>query len=163
MEGNLRNMTSLYILNGDSILLLLRQGGRVANNLWIGSAGGHFEENELNNAMACILREMKEEIHITGDMLHDMRLRYITLRRTSDEIRQNYYFFAELNDGLDTNFASNEGELRWFKLSEISRLPMPFTSQYVMEHYLQTGIDTEEVYGGIADGNRVVFIPLPAF
>lgn len=53
--------------------------------------------------MACILREMEEEIHITGDMLHNIKLWYITLRRTSNEIRQNYYLFAELNDGLDTD------------------------------------------------------------
>ena len=44
MEGKLRNMTSIYITSADRILLLLRQGGRVVNNVWVGSAGGHFEE-----------------------------------------------------------------------------------------------------------------------
>lgn len=55
MDGQLRNMTSIYITNEDKLLLLYRQGGRVVNNVWIGSAGGHFEKEELNDAKACIL------------------------------------------------------------------------------------------------------------
>ena len=47
MIGKLRNMTAIYLLKGDKILLLFRQGGRVVNNVWTGSAGGHFEEFEL--------------------------------------------------------------------------------------------------------------------
>ena len=46
--GKLRNMTAIYLLQNDKILLLYRQGSRVVNNLWTGSAGGHFEEWELN-------------------------------------------------------------------------------------------------------------------
>lgn len=42
--GKLRNMTAIYLLQNDKILLLYRQGSRVVNNLWTGSAGGHFEE-----------------------------------------------------------------------------------------------------------------------
>ena len=62
MEGRLRNMTSVYITNAGKMLLLFRQGGRVVNNVWTGSAGGHFEEWELNDARACVLREMEEEL-----------------------------------------------------------------------------------------------------
>ena len=58
MEGKLRNMTSVYITKADKMLLLFRQGGRVVNDVWTGSAGGHFEECELNDARACVLREM---------------------------------------------------------------------------------------------------------
>ena len=43
MNGKLRNMTSLYILKDDKVLLLYRQGSRVVNDKWVGSAGGHFE------------------------------------------------------------------------------------------------------------------------
>lgn len=53
MDEKLRNMASLYITKGDEMLLLFRQGGRVVNNTWVGSAGGHFEENELNDPKAC--------------------------------------------------------------------------------------------------------------
>ena len=36
MEGKLRNMTNIYLLRGKSILLF-RKGGKVVNNVWIGS------------------------------------------------------------------------------------------------------------------------------
>ena len=96
MNGKLRNMTSIYIWYENKILLLYRQGGRVVNNVWTASAGGHFEENELINAKACVLREIEEEIGITEKELKNVEMRYVTLRRTNGEIRQNYYFFAEL-------------------------------------------------------------------
>lgn len=50
MDGKLRNMASVYITDGDRMLLLYRQGGRVVNDVWVGSAGGHFEPSELNDA-----------------------------------------------------------------------------------------------------------------
>ncbi len=68
----------------------------MVNNVWTGSAGGHFEECELNDAQACVLREMKEELGIDEEDIEGLSLRYITLRRTKGEIRQNYYFFADL-------------------------------------------------------------------
>ena len=46
MEGKLRNMTVIYLFRGEKVLLLYRQGGRVVNNVWTGSAGGHFENYE---------------------------------------------------------------------------------------------------------------------
>ncbi len=54
MGGKLRNMTSVYISKQDKMLLLYRQGSRVVNDVWIGSAGGHLEANELNDAKACV-------------------------------------------------------------------------------------------------------------
>ena len=35
MNGKLRNMTSLYILKDDKVLLLYRQGSRVVNDKWV--------------------------------------------------------------------------------------------------------------------------------
>ena len=51
MDGKLRNMTSIYLFKGKKVLLLYRQGGRVVNNVWTGSAGGHFENDELNDSV----------------------------------------------------------------------------------------------------------------
>ena len=56
MDGKLRCMTSVYLSKSNKMLLLYRQGSSVVNNLWIGSAGGHFEKDELNDAGACVLR-----------------------------------------------------------------------------------------------------------
>ena len=163
MDGQLRNMTSVYLRKGNRILLLYRQGGRVISDVWVGSAGGHFEEFELNDARACVLREMQEELGLTENEIENLCLRYITLRRSKGEIRQNYYFFADLKEGVDERFSSNEGICKWFPLPELPLLDMPFTSKYVMEHYLHTGCRTDKIYGGIADGEKVVFTELPEF
>ena len=157
----LRNMTSIYLSYHNKILLLHRQGSKVANNVWVGSAGGHFETHELNDAKACVLRELKEELSITEDMISNLELRYITLRRTNGEIRQTYYFFAKLIN--EQEVTSNEGVLKWFELDELLELEMPFTAQYVIEHYLKMGIHNHELYGGIATGSTVVFTELPEF
>ena len=45
-----RNMVSLFLTKGEKVLLLYREGSKVANHLWIASAGGHMEKDELNNA-----------------------------------------------------------------------------------------------------------------
>ena len=163
MNGKLRNMTSIYILYENKILLLYRQGGRVVNYVWTASAGGHFEENELNNAKACVLRELEEEIGITENELKNVEMRYVTLRRTNGEIRQNYYFFAELCECINSEFVSNEGVLKWFDISELQMLEMPYTAKYVIEHYLEIAMFNDKVYGGMANGEQVIFIELPEF
>lgn len=161
MDGKLRCMTSVYLFQGERVLLLYRQGSRVVNNVWTGSAGGHFEEYELNDARACVLRELQEELGLKPEDIENLALRYITLRRTKGEIRQNYYFFADLKEQTDRNMASNEGISRWFSLEEISSLEMPFTAKYVMEHFCKTGRYTEVMYAGIAGAEGVEFLKLP--
>lgn len=163
MNGKLRNMTSVYLIKNDRILLLFRQGGKVVSNTWVGSAGGHFEEYELNDARACILREMQEELGITADDIEQLLLRYVTMRRIKREIRQNYYFFANLKPAADENLESNEGICRWFPLQEIYTLEMPYSAKYVLEHYCKTGRYTSDMYAGIANGDGVAFMKLPEY
>ena len=159
----LRNMTAIYLCSGDKMLLLFRQGSKVADNKWIGSAGGHFEEHELNDPTACVLRELQEELGVVPEMLSDLRLRYLTIRRAKSEIRQNYYFFADVKEGIPMDFSSNEGTLRWFSLEELSALEMPFTAKYMMEHYLLVGRFDDKIYVGAADGEQVIFTEAPEF
>ena len=161
MDGKLRNMTSLYLTKADRMLLLFRQGGRVVNDVWVGSAGGHFEEFELNDAKACVLRELEEELGLRESDIRNLALRYVTLRRIKGEIRQNYYFFAELKEGVNERIISTEGICKWFGYSELPALEMPYTAKYVMEHYLKTGCKTDEIYVGVADGEAVVFTRMP--
>lgn len=75
--------------------------------------------DKLNDAEACMLRELYEELHLTFEDIENTALRYVTLRRTKEEIRQNYYFFANLKEHVDDNLASNEGICKWFSLNEI--------------------------------------------
>ena len=155
MQGKLRNMTGIYLLKGDRILLLYRQGGKVVNNVWTASAGGHFEKDELNDAKACVIRELKEELGLSLEDVDDLKLRYIALRGVNGEIRQNYYFFAELKDSVDENLHSNEGDCKWFSLSEIGTLEMPITAKYVMEHYCKIARFTDKVYVGVTYPDRI--------
>lgn len=159
----LRNMTGIYLIRDDEVLLLYRQGSKVVNNLWIGSAGGHFEEWELNDPKACVLRELKEELSVTEEMLVDLQFRYVALRRTKGEIRQNYYFFARLKDEFQGELTSAEGILKWVRFDEVMELEMPFTAKYMLEHYLETGRFDDKVYAGVADGEKVNFSELPEF
>ena len=89
MTPKLRNMTSLYLVREGEVLCLYRMGSRVANNKYVGSCGGHFEKEELNDPLGCIVREMQEELGLVPEELEDLRLRYITHRLVGGEIRQN--------------------------------------------------------------------------
>ncbi len=104
---------------------------------------------------------MQEELRITEDDIEGLSLRYITLRRTKEEVRQNYYFFARPKQNFD--LVSNEGILNWFPMNELHELEMPYTAKYVIEHYLKKGKYTEEMYVGVADGDKVEFIQFQAF
>ena len=58
---------------------------------------------------------------------------------------------------------STEGISRWFTLSELSALEMPYTAKFVIEHYLKIGRNTDDQYVGVADGKRVNFTKLPEY
>ena len=153
----LRNMTGIYLSCNRQMLLLYRQGGRVVSNQWIASAGGHFEPDELNDPKACVLRELKEELNLEEDDLTGMRMRYIALRNVNGEIRQNYYFFADLKPEHYTLFTSNEGKCRWVDYAEIMQYDMPLTAKYVMDHYLRVGQYTDDLYSAVNDGTDYRF------
>lgn len=156
-----RNMTSIFLCCDDKILLLYRQGSKVVNNVWIGSAGGHFEPEELNDAEACVLRELNEELGISKEQLNDLRLRYIVMRHINGEVRINYFFFAELQGGIEMKLTSDEGRLQWFAHEEINGLEMALSAKYALEHYLEVGKFNQDLYGGIANGETVVFTGMP--
>ena len=156
-SGKLRNMASVYLRKDDRLLLLFRQGNSIVSNLWIGSAGGHFENDEVNDAKACVLRELFEELGLTEDSIQNLTLRYVTLRYTDGEIRQNYYFFADLIDHNAPIPQSNEGITQWFSSDALKDLPMPFTAKFMVDHYLHIGQYDDSLYAGIADNNGVTF------
>lgn len=163
MNGKLRNMTAIYLSRGDKMLLLYRVGSRVLKKpVWCGF-GGHFEENELNNAKACAIRELWEETGIKEDDLKHLELRYITLRLKDNEVRQNYYFFADLKEGVEPKEECDEGSYQWVDYADLMNYEMPHTSEYVMRHYLEIGKNTDFLYGGITRRNDVLFQEIEDF
>jgi len=161
MDGKLRNMTSVYLTGEQGILCLYRIGSRVANNKYVGSAGGHFETDELNDAKKCALREMQEELGLTEADVEDMKLRYITLRLKNGEIRQNYYFFAKLR--TEKPLQSTEGKLRWFTYEEAKNLEMPASAKHMMLHYLKVGRFDDNLYAGITEQGESRFVIMKDF
>lgn len=160
-NGRLRNMTSVYLLREDNILLLYRQGNSIVRDMWVSSAGGHFEDYELNDPKACVLRELWEELGLSEDDLIDLRLRYATMRDMDGQIRQNYYYFAQLKAHVPNDLPSSEGITKWYPLNGTDALKMPFTARYVVDHYISVGRFTDRLYGGIGnDADGVTFIPL---
>ena len=161
MDIRLRNMTSVYLTDEEGILCLYRMGSRVANNLYVGSAGGHFEQDELNDPKACALREMREELGLTESDIDGLRLRYITHRLKNGEIRQNYYFFARLKEKRELD--SSEGVLRWVPYDDIPNLEMPVSAGHMIRHYLAQGRFTDALYAGITEEDGTKFVQMQEF
>lgn len=159
MKNMERNMVSLFLMDGEKLLMLHRKGSRIVDGLWIAGCGGHMEKDELNNARAAVLREAKEEMGLEEADMEGLALRYITLRKAGEEVRQNFYFFARLKKREKALF-SNEGQLKWCTREEMMQLPMPFTARFVVEHYFEGGRYTACLYGGVADEKQVHFIPM---
>ncbi len=157
----LRNMTSLFLEEDGKFLCLYRIGSRVADHMYIGSAGGHFEEGELNDPKACVLRELREELGLTEKDLTGLTMRYVTLRLKNGEVRQNYYFFARLKEPRE--LSSTEGILRWVSFEEMEDLPMPASAKIMILHYIQEGRFTNKLYGTVTQECGTDFIELTEF
>ena len=161
MDVKLRNMTSVYFVREEEVLCLYRIGSRVANHRYVGAAGGHFEEGELNDPRKCVLREMQEELGLTESDVDGLALRYITHRLMGEEIRQNYYFFGKLKEPRE--LTSTEGNLRWVKEEEFPDLPMPVSAKHMILHYLKEGRYTDHIYCGVTEETGTRFVVMKSF
>ena len=161
MDVGLRNMTSVYLTGEKGILCLYRVGSRVVSNRYIGSAGGHFEPEELNDPRKCVLRELWEELGLLESDVEGLTLRYVTHRLMGGEIRQNYYFFGQLKE--EKELTSTEGTLRWVRPEEFPELPMPVSAKHMILHYLSTGQYDNNLYAGITEDTGTKFIVLKDF
>lgn len=131
-----RPMAAVYLFQDDQILLMHRRGSKVVENLWVG-VGGRLTGDEAMQPIVGLLREVREEIGLAPSALHDLHMRYITVRRVGDEIRMNYYFFARIPCGVNLAPSCREGTLRWFPATiSILGLPMPSTSRAALaDHF----------------------------
>jgi 8-oxo-dGTP diphosphatase len=131
-------MTSIFLVRDNRVLLLHRQNSRAIADSWVG-VGGHLEQAELGDPTAAALRELREEVGLTGDDLDDLRLRYVALRDTGAELRFTYYFAAMLGPDTPAPTECTEGELSWFDLAEDPALDMPPTAGVAFEHWRTIG------------------------
>ncbi len=161
-EIGLRNMTAIYIRNHGKFLMLYRIGSKVVEPSWVG-IGGHFEQEELNCPRTCVLRELFEETGISEKDLRNMKLRYVTLRLKKGEIRQNYYYFAELAPGTAVDLSCDEGKLAWIEEEKVLSLAMPLTAKQMLTHYMEKGRFEEQVYCGVTCAEGMAFTPLKEF
>ena len=161
MNPTLRNMTSLFFREEGGLWCLFRQGSRVANNKYVGACGGHFEESELTSPENCVLREMEEELGLLPSDISDLTLRYVTVRYMGREIRQNYYFFAELKGEKSLN--SREGQLRFFTWEELKTIDMPVSAKHMILHYLARGRFDDRLYAGITEEDGTKFVQMQEF
>lgn len=158
----LRNMTSIYIKNENKMLMVYRIGSAVVQPSWCG-IGGHFQDGELNDPETCVLRELFEETGITIHDISDLELKYVTIRLKNNELRQYYYFFANLkNRDVDITNCP-EGRLEWLEMDKLLEFEMPFTAKECLKHYLTIGEMIKEKYAGVATDEGVNFVELKEF
>lgn len=161
-ETKLRNMTAIYIIHQNKMLMLYRIGSRVVEPSWCG-IGGHFEKDELNDPYACVMREMEEETPLRREMLENLTFKYVTLRLKKGEIRQNYYYFASLKEDVEISLNSDEGKLCWVPLEEVMEKEMPLTAKFMLQHYIETGRFDHKLYSGTTLEDRMIFTELTEF
>ena len=157
-----RHMTAIYLRRNGRLLLLYRMGSRVVGDSWTGSAGGHFEKDELNDPRACVLRELREETGLTEADIANLSMRYITLRLKKGEVRQNHYFFADLLPHVE-EIRSNEGRLEWFLPEETRTLNMPHSARHMLDHYLSIGQHDDRLYCGTSLADRTDFAAMEEY
>ncbi|MDF2942875.1 MAG: hypothetical protein K0S01_1733 [Herbinix sp.] len=146
-ETVLRNLAAIYLRYHNQILMLKRIGSRIFDNpVWVGTGGGHLEQEELNHPQKCMLREIEEETGIKENDIQGIALKYITLCNIKGEVRQIYYYFAEFKEKPIVTPMSNEGELQWVDIDKLFNLEMPFTASECLKHYFSKGKEGNSFY-----------------
>jgi 8-oxo-dGTP diphosphatase len=144
----LRNVSTAFLTNRNDFLLMKRSEKRkIAPGFWAG-IGGHLEPHEINTPQIACLREIYEETGIHESDIDDFRLKYIILRRTKNEIRNNYIYFGNSNkrEVVDTD----EGKLYWVAKNELLNREFTDTIRIMLTHYLELGSKENDVLVGVA-------------
>lgn len=142
----LRTMTAAYIRNGEDFLLMKRSvNKKFKPGIWAG-VGGHLEPEEINNPLAACLREVYEETGISEKELDNIVLKYIVTRRSKDEIRIQYVYFA---DSCTRNVGqTDEGELHWINKNNLLDRELSVTTIETLKHYLGIGHNLDGIMVG---------------
>ena len=150
----IRNIATVYVLDGDKILLMYRVGSRLfQGSIWVG-VGGHFETDEMSDPLKCALRELAEETGLSSADVSDLKLKYITTRKADGEIRQQYIFFTSLKNKSAELTQSDEGQTYWIPLPELFSRKMAYSNTECLKHYLDIGKSDDDIYVGAVGSNK---------
>jgi 8-oxo-dGTP diphosphatase len=148
----LRSFATAFLRNNGRILLMKRADNRVfLPGIWCG-VGGHMEPGEINNPYAACIREIREETGITASGIDPLELLYIIIRRSANEIRQNYIYFGETPQ--TEVIQTDEGQLFWIPEEELLNRRFSATFTAMLAHYTQRGEDDRAVYVGTAENDN---------
>ena len=111
--GRYHMVCEVLVRHADGSILCMKRASTKPNypGFYEATAGGSALQGE--EPLACIRRELLEETGLTEQDVESVALRYITLRLKNEEVRQNYYFFADLKENAVLKTDCNEGKLEW--------------------------------------------------
>lgn len=148
-------------MNNEDYLMMKRAMNRKFKpGIWAG-VGGHVEPYEINNPKEACLREVFEETGIGEDDIEDLKLKYITLRRSKDEIRIQYIYFA--HSKTRNVIQTDEGELFWINKKELLKKDLSVTAMETLKHYTSYGDSIDDILVGTvsAQGNQPIMTWIP--
>jgi len=138
-----------FLTCGDKVLMMKRGLHKeLGAGLWAG-IGGHLEIDDITNPRVIDLiktcyREVHEETGITKEDIKNLKLRYIAIRKDSNEIRIHHFYFGELENEIPLP-KCDEGELFWIEREKLLELPMTTSNIEVLRHWSKTP-DNKTVY-----------------
>ena len=144
-----RITSGAFLSCGDKVLLLKRGLHKeIAPGSWAG-IGGHMELDEIKNPRALDLietcyREVQEETEITKSDIHNLKLKYIAVRKVENDIRLHHHFFGEVKSEMSLP-ECDEGELYWMDKNKAIDLPMSTSVKETLKHWLNNP-NGEDVY-----------------
>jgi len=145
-----RIMAAAFLTCNDKVLMLKRGlHKKLGPGLWAG-IGGHMELDDITNPRELTLietcyREVLEETGICRSDIHNLKLKYITVKKDPSEVRLHYNFMGELKTEIPLP-KCDEGELHWICKNDILALPMSNTVRETVKHWLLADNPCDDVY-----------------
>lgn len=141
----IESMVGIFLTYQDEMLMIHRSEEKtIAPGLWA-VVGGHIEKDDFTPSAAC-LRELREEANILKNELEGLYLRYIVFHKTEDKLHVYYDFEARCKQKKPLP-ATDEGSLHWVHKGDILSLPMHFTMQLAMQHFLNHPLGIKTLVG----------------
>lgn len=149
----LRTMATAFLINNEDVLLMKRSmEKKFAPGVWAG-VGGHLEECEINDPQLACMREIYEETGICEKDIYGLKLKYIILRKSKEEIRISYTYVGHTTMREVKN--TDEGELFWVSKSELLNRKLSIMNEVVLKHYFESSSQTgEEVLVGVLNSRN---------